>query len=158
MLTQERLKELLSYDPETGVFIWAGNQFPKLTAKVSGNLRKDGYRRIAIDGKDYYAHRLAWLYVYGEFPSNQIDHINRIKDDNRIENLRDVTQNLNQWNRKNPRADNQTGYLGVTFCKKSGKYAARIAANKSYIHLGTFLNAEDASNAYFEHKKIIHAE
>ena len=89
MITQEELKELLDYNPETGLFTW--NVYNNIKNKTTAGTFNDGYIQIKIKQKIYQAHRLAWLYVYGEWPKGQIDHINGIRDDNRIENLRDVT-------------------------------------------------------------------
>lgn len=99
MLTKERLQELLIYNTVTGIFTWKVNR--RGTAKagtVAGRPNNKGYIDISIDGKRYKAHRLAWLYITGSWPENQIDHINRIRDDNRLANLRDVTQSENLRN------------------------------------------------------------
>ena len=101
MLTQQQLKEHLSYDYATGVFINLRNKPGRGggIGSVAGNSNVNGYVYIKVMGKRYMAHRLAWLYHYGEWPVNEIDHINNIKDDNRICNLRDVTHSENQQNR-----------------------------------------------------------
>ena len=106
-LTQERLKELLHYDPETGVFRWKVDR-PKgvKIGNKAGTLDQDGYRKISLDGKRFYAHRLVWLYVHGEFPFDQIDHKNRVPDDNRLVNLRQATSGEN-------RANSKTTHLGM---------------------------------------------
>ena len=91
-LTQKKLQELFNYPMKTGAFIWIGKRRGIKTNNIAGHLNKNGYIHIMIDGKFYYAHRLAWLYVYGHFPKNQIDHINRNRSDNRISNLREVSQ------------------------------------------------------------------
>lgn len=113
MLTVERLKELLHYDPETGVFTWRVNKGPFLAGDVAGrSVAKKKYPRVGIDGERYIASRLAWLYVTGEWPKNVIDHIDRDPLNTRFANLRDTTQSKNMFNRgKN--GNNTTGYQGV---------------------------------------------
>jgi HNH endonuclease/AP2 domain len=136
-LTHARLKEVLSYDAETGVFTRAG--------RVSGTLHRLGYRQIGIDGKIYLAHRLAWFFVNGEWPSGDIDHANLDKDDNRIANLREVTKSENQHNRTK-QANNSTGFKGVW--KKRNRYSADIWAGGKKVRLGTFATPEEAHEAY----------
>jgi hypothetical protein len=113
MLTIERLKELLHYDPDTGMFTWRVNKGPFLAGDVAGRTVKTGkYWRVGIDGKRYIASRLAWLYMTGVWPSYDIDHINRDRQDNRFCNLRDVTTSQNCFN-TGKRSHNTTGYQGV---------------------------------------------
>lgn len=144
MLTQEKLKELLSYNKDTGVFTWIKTKphMARLIGKNAGTMRKDGYYRAYIDNKRYYLHRLAWLYVYGEFPKT-IDHINQNKSDNRIENLRNVTQTENMRNRKKS-SNNTSGVTGVSYDNKRKKFFAQInIANNGYF-LGYFCTVEEA--------------
>lgn len=143
MLTQERLKELLYYCPETGVFTYLTNRSQNKKNTIAGCLDHD-YLRIRIDNKIYYSHRLAWLYVYGQFPENEIDHKNRIKTDNRIENLRDVFQSCNMRNRPN-RIDNISGIKGVGWSKQKQKWRVRIRKNNKEKHLGLCNNLLDAA-------------
>lgn len=105
---------------------------------------------IKIDLKLYQAHRLAWLYVYGSFPSGEIDHINGIKLDNSIVNLRDVNHSINMKNTKR-RKDNKSGYSGVNF--RRGLYVARVQIDKKRVFLGNFDNAIDAHKAVEEYRK-----
>lgn len=134
-LSQEELKKKLEYFPETGVFIW------RRTGIVAGCVDATNYIKIRFNGKLYYAHRLAWLYVYNEWPIEHIDHINRIKFDNRIENLRKSTHQENQWN-KPVRIDNFLGVKGVSV--KGSKFQVRINGRV----IGTFSTIEEASGAY----------
>jgi hypothetical protein len=99
-LTAERLRELLDYDPQTGNLIWRQKAHGRPAGEVAGCRTSRGYWRVGVDRVEYKAHRLVWLHVYGEWPSKQIDHINRNACDNRIENLRDVTASENLVNRR----------------------------------------------------------
>ena len=159
LITQELLKEKLHYDKDTGIFTWTDSKLnnSKVRGKQAGNIDKyNGYRRIAmkLDGKARFfkAHRLAWLYVYGEFPKLTLDHINHDKTDNRISNLREVTQRENHRNRS-MRKDNTSGYNGVSFNKKAGKYEARVGANGRLMFLGYFEKAEDAAQVAKESRE-----
>lgn len=138
MLTQAKLKEVLHYDPETGVFTW---KVPIANCirvgAVAGSKDSYGYHKIAIKGKTYKAHRLAWLYTHGKFPEEAIDHINGIRDDNRIANLRAVTAQENQRNQKKY-VHNTSGVVGVHWHKRHKKWNARIFADNKRIHLGSF--------------------
>jgi hypothetical protein len=130
---------VLDYDPETGVF----------TRKKNGNSRFStnsvGYTQIGIDGHNYRGHRLAWLYVYGEWPRDQIDHINGARTDNRITNLRESSQAENCGNVARHR-DNKSGFKGVFPFRK--KWAAQICRDGVKKHLGTFETPEAAHAAY----------
>jgi len=147
MLTQKRLKELLNYDPETGVFTWISRRGSKAAGSVAGTPHyKQGYIRIKIDGEMYSAHRLAWLYVYGEWPKHETDHINHDRQDNRIENLRSVTRHQNARNRT-LRSDSTSGVVGVNWFKRNQKWGARIFKNGKFVFLGLFERFEDAVEA-----------
>ena len=152
LITQELLKERLHYDKDTGVFTWTDSKLNsnKMRGKKAGTLSKVGYVSIGltIETKThlYSAHRLAWFYVYGEFPKLQLDHINHDRLDNRISNLREVTNKENQRN-VSMRKDNTSGYSGVWFNKVRKKYQAGIRVNYRRIHLGCFEKIEDAAKA-----------
>ncbi len=146
-ITQERLKELLHYDPDTGVFLWIKKNSRKISiGKVAGHIDKQGYWVIGIDKKQFFAHRLAWLYVFGEFPNGLIDHMNRNKTDNRIHNLRVATNSENGQNHKIQK-NNTSGITGVFWCKKAKKWRARVKINKKYKNLGSFHTMEEAKEA-----------
>lgn len=164
MLTQERLKELLHYDPETGVFtrikkILGGNLDGSVGVSLTGrDYRKgEGYLRICIDYKSYRCHRLAWLYMTGEFPKNQLDHIDLNKKNNKWENLREATNSQNHMNMAKT-YKNTSGFKGVSWCKKAKKFRAHIKHNKKFIHIGLFDNAEAANDAVMERRKVLHGE
>jgi hypothetical protein len=145
MITAEHLRELLEYDPVTGNFVWKVRHERVLAGAIAGGISSKGYRKIKIDGRAYSAHRLAWLYVYGEWPADQIDHINRQKADNRIANLRPATNAQNQANRLR-RCDNNSGYRGVGH--RGGRWQACIQLDGRNTCLGTFGTPEEASAAY----------
>jgi len=143
MKNQNELKELLEYDPETGVWTWlVSRNGTKGIGSVAGYIQQ-GYRRIKINGKDYRAARLAHLYMTGEWPENEIDHENRIKDDDRWENLRPATRLENNRN-QGIRKDNTSGHKGVYWHKQRKKWVAQIVVNRKKIHLGYFDNLEEA--------------
>jgi hypothetical protein len=104
----------------------------------------------------YKAHRLVWLYVNGAWPTHSIDHINGIRDDNRIENLRDVPQKVNGENRRQAQRNNQSGYLGVSWNRSRGKWAASIRTDRRLKHLGWFDSPEEASEMYLSAKRRMH--
>lgn len=156
-LTQARLKELLHYDPETGVFTWrAGscNRWPT-PGRVAGTPDGKGYLMVAIDGQRYKCHRLAFLYMAGKLPDAQVDHISGAVADNRWDNLRTATQSQNMQNRK-VRVDNSSGYPGVNWNSAVRKYIARICVGGVRQYLGCFDDAEEAGKAYLEAKARLH--
>ena len=132
--------KVLRYEPDTGLFFW------KATNKIAGSKKVDGRIHIVVGGEAYKAHRLAWLFVHGSFPRNQIDHINHICDDNRIVNLRDVTNQENQRNARRSKA-NVSGVTGVYWHKASQKWLAQIRIDMKDLHLGLFDNKSDAIKA-----------
>lgn len=157
MITQERVFEMLFYDKNTGNFIW--NQSKNNKAKIgtiAGSLDAYGYLVVTIDNGRYKLHRLAWLYLHGEMPKHQIDHINGIKTDNRIENLRDVTGFSNQQNRQFKQRNNKSGYTGVCFNKEMNKWQSQIKVNGKCKYLGLFDTAELANERYLEAKREMH--
>jgi hypothetical protein len=157
-LKQSDLHELLFYDPLTGVFTWSKNRRGVITNKSLGTDNGFGYLRITVLGKSYYAHRLAWLYVYGEFPKNQIDHINGNKNDNRIENLRDVSNFDNAQNKINATSKSKSQLLGVSWHKKANKWQAHICLYKIRKYLGLFETKELASQAYLKEREKFNYE
>ena len=156
MITQKRLKELLDYDPETGVFTWrVGRTGTAKNGSVAGSFDSDGYSQIKVDNRLYKSHRLAWLYVHGEFPLHQIDHINRVRTDNRIENLRPAT-NLENHQNQSKRRDNTSGVVGVYWHKRDRKWQASIRLNGRHIHIGCFDTIEKAAAARTRAKAKLH--
>jgi hypothetical protein len=153
-LTQARLKELLHYDPETGVFTWREFRRGKAVAgSVAGSLNPTGYIHIYVDNNPYKAHRLAWLYTNGAWPEKFIDHINGVRDDNRLCNLRAVTNQENVCNIKNARSDSTTGLLGVG--ARRNKFVATVRHKGQRFFLGYFDTAEEAYAAYLVKKREV---
>jgi len=149
MLTQSRLKEVLSYDPETGKFVRKVSRSNSVkVGSVAGTLSPLGYTQIRVDGKRYLAHRLAWLYTHGYFPENQIDHLNGIRNDNRIKNLREVSNACNLQNTK-IRSDNTSGFPGVYWHKQRRKWGAYIQIQGKPYHLGLYDTALGAALARY---------
>lgn len=149
-LTQERLKELLHYCPDTGVFTWIVSKSKNIhVSDVAGCINSRGYRQIRIDGKTYKASRLAWLYMESYFPEHHCDHINRIKDDDRWENLRHVSHKCNMRNRGVLKS-NSSGITGVVWRKQILKWGAQIALNKKQIYLGCFETKTEAVKARWD--------
>lgn len=154
MLRQEYLKEVLNYNPETGIFVWKQSLGRRIhIGDIAGSLNK-GYVRIKINKKHYKAHRLAWLYMTGSWPEFEVDHINHIRHDNRFENLRDITHQENQFNRSEQK--NTSGYVGVYWEKQRNEWRARISVNGKKIHLGFFTDKEEAAKAYHDAKEKYH--
>lgn len=148
-LTQERLKELFKYDPETGLFtrLVSTNNRVKI-GDVAGNARADGYIKIRVDFDMHYAHRLAWLYMTGEWPTQKIDHISGNKSDNRWKNLRDVSIATNAQNI----APGDGAFL------KKGRWTSIIMAKGKTIPLGSYQDKWRASAAYLTAKVLCHPD
>lgn len=156
-LTQEELKRLLHYDPETGVFTWRVKPAQRVAiGTVAGCLHSRGYWRVSIQGKIRRSHRLAWLYIHGYLPVSGIDHINGVKSDNRLANLRLANLSENGQNQRRAQSDGTSGYLGVSYHKKRKKWRSQICIEGRYIHIGFFPTAEKAHDAYVTAKRELH--
>lgn len=149
MLTVERLKSLLTYDPDAGRFFWKASPRRRAIDGEAGTVNTGGYRQICIDQKIYKAHRLAWFYAYGVWPKNQIDHINGQRDDNRLGNLREADFSQNQANAKK-RALSENPAKGVTLHKASGLWNARVTKGRRVVYCEYFSSIDDAKSAYKE--------
>lgn len=157
-LTQSLLMDALDFNPETGVFVWKKPTSNRVRAgRVAGRVTVIGYVAIGIYGKLYSAHRLAWLWVYGEWPKNELDHIDHNRQNNAINNLRNVTRSQNNENRITAQSNNIVGLLGVSFLKDTRKYQARIQINGKQKKIGYFPTAEEAHAAYVKEKRANHA-
>lgn len=145
MITQGCLKELLHYDPETGVFTWVAPSGRRAKiGDVAGWASGRGYLGIRINRRAYYAHRLAWLYVHGAWPAQDIDHVNGVRSDNRLANLREATRSQNLANTR-PR---RSAPKGTWLHRETGKWCAAITVNGRLRHLGLFASRDDAHAAY----------
>ena len=157
-LTAEMLREILHYDTDTGVFTWKVSLSSTGLANSEAGCRvSDGYLRIRVHKVLYLAHRLAWLYHFGEWPKDQIDHVNRVRSDNRISNLRNATDKQNRQN-MSLAVNNTTGHTGITWHKPAGKWQARIKHNRKHFHLGLFDDLEDAVAARKAAEKLYWAD
>ena len=159
-----RLKEIMKYDPDTGVFIYlvnrgrqrkAGDTVGFVSQKSFHN--GGGYRIIAVDEREYAAHRLAWFYHYGTWPDEFIDHINGLRDDNRISNLRIATRSQNMANRSK-QSNNTSGLKGVSFNKRARKWVSCIQKEGKYIYLGLHETKERAYSVYCRAAKEMFGE
>lgn len=153
MIAKDRLAVLLSYDPITGIFVRARNNGTAKSGDIAGWKEPHGYIKISVDGKKYYAHRLAWLYITGEWPSLGIDHINGVRNDNRWTNLREADQTKNLQNQRIGKG--KAKLLGVS-SRKNGSFTAEIAVNGKRIYLGIFKDATSAHAAYKTAKLFYH--
>jgi len=146
-LTQKYLKELLHYDPETGIFTRLTKPANRVNiGDIAGSLRPDGYLEIGVKGSRYLSHRLAFLYMTGEFPDKGIDHVNHQRGDNRWNNIRCATQQKNMRNASKSKA-NTSGVTGVYWRKDRNRWRAMIKVDNKQIYLGMFIDLEDAANA-----------
>lgn len=158
MITQDRLKELLRYDPETGFFTWVAPTNSRLSkGSIAGHKQKDGYIVIKLDGKSYRAHRLAFLYIDGIFPEVWVDHINGSRNDNRFSNFRKASISENMFNAGLAKT-NKSGIKGVYCNANEGKWKAQIRANGSVHHIGTFTDIQEASAAVSKYRAMLHGE
>lgn len=160
-VTPARLREVLHYDPATGIFTWRYSRKgrPGKAGAVAGSVCDRGYRYICIDRIKYLAHRLAWLYVHGEWPACEIDHRDGVRGANWIGNLRPATSTMNKQNQRRARVDNLSGgMLGVSIQRDNGdvRYRARIMVQGKEIGLGRFDSPEAAHAAYVEAKRRLH--
>lgn len=160
LVTQARLRELLHYSPETGAFTWLAKASPQSRIQPgdpAGSVCGKGYILITVDGKQYKASRLAWLYMTGEWPAAEVDHGNRVKTDDRWVNLSDVGHVGNMLN-KSTHSNNSSGYPGVRYNEKDKRWVAYFMVNKVRRHVGSFLTAEEAWAARHQAREAAVAE
>jgi len=171
-ITAELVRQLLDYDPDTGIFRWrarpsfmfSSGRSPagaaalwnwKHAGKIAGSISKSGYIKIHISPAMLLAHRVAWLYVHGTWPSDQLDHINGDPSDNRIVNLREATQAQNNQNARKPKGGTSK-YIGVSFMKHNRKWRAAISIDGKPHYLGIFDSEIEAHAVYLEAKAKHH--
>jgi hypothetical protein len=143
----ERLSNILNYDPETGIITWKRNIGRARAGKEAGTICEHGYRQLQVEGVRYYAHRLAWFFAYGQWPADQIDHINGDRADNRLCNLRESSQQDNCRNRR-ANHSNQSGIKGIYWDTLNNKWRAQICVAGTNQNLGLFDTKEAAAEAY----------
>jgi len=152
-----RLRELLVYDPEAGVMTRRVRVGCAAAGSPFGTRDGNGYLVGSVGNRLYRLHRLAWLYMTGEWPQGEVDHINGDRADNRWANLRDVSKAENMQNIKRARRDNcATGLLGASLDKRDGRYKAKIGVGGKQKHLGCFATAQEAHEAYLAAKRQLH--
>lgn len=159
-LTAARLREVLHYEPATGIFTWARPTGRRTKpGDIAGSAEGRGYWAIRIETERYKAHRLAWLYQYGEWPQGDLDHINGDRCDNRITNLREASRSTNIQNLRTAKSHNRSGFLGVILDlskKTSKRYTARIVYGGRQHSLGYYDTPEEAHAVYLEAKRKHH--
>ena len=157
VVSRQLLLDVFDYDPDTGVFKWKTSISRKSkVGERAGSVSKHlGYRILRFVNHQEYEHRMAWLYVYGRMPEGDVDHINGIKNDNRICNLREASRSKNMLNLHKPNKNNKCGFLGVH--KVGNRFAARLMVNGKAKHLGCFETPEEAHKIYLEHKSLPNA-
>lgn len=154
-LSQLYLHELITYNPYNGEVRWKVKKSGNTKAgDIVGRLKADGYRGITIDRKEYYLHRIIWMFVYGHFPEAVIDHINGIKNDNRLSNLREATFSQNNQNR-GMLSNNTSGFQGICWIESSQKWRASVGVSGRPKYLGLYLTKEAAFEAYLDAIKKI---
>lgn len=144
-----RLRDAIEYEPRTGILRWRKKRRRVNKGDVAGSAHNLGYIRITFEYRSLFAHRVAWLLIHGEWPTGEIDHINGIKTDNRLENLRLATRLENSRNRKRQK-NNKCGVKGVSLHRNSGKWRAAISIDRKQIIIGEFDSKDEAALAYQE--------
>ena len=155
-ITSELLRSVVRYEPETGAFYWLVDRGPKHVGDRAGTITQQGYRQLTINTIAARANRMAHLYMTGSHPVGQMDHINGDRQDDRWENLRDVTPSMNMQNRKAAQATNKSGLLGVFFLRRKNKWTARLRRRGVDHYIGHFDTPEQAHAAYLAKKRKVH--
>lgn len=156
-VSYERLREVLEYEPSTGIFKWRVDRIRVRPGDIAGKRKKGGYVEICIDGKGYQAHRLAYLYMTGEHPVFFVDHINLDRYDNRWINLRAATNSQNQMNTPK-KSNNTSGFKGVSWHRSEKRWRADIRIDGQKVFLGYFDSPEDGHLAYVSAISVHHGQ
>jgi hypothetical protein len=157
-ISQQRLLEVIEYEPENGIFRWRITKNKRAAVGVvAGNLAVNGYVRIFVDGQSYFAHRLAWFYMTGAWPEAQIDHRDGVRNNNRWANLRCVTNAQNACNSRTP-THNTSGFKGVSWSKVAGKWHAYVKVDGARRNLGMHDDIATAARVVSEARKRLHGE
>ena len=155
-LSAAQARELLDYAPDTGLLTWKATGTGRRSGGEAGNRNTDGYVRTTIKYRAYANHRLAWMIYYGEWPKDQVDHIDGDRSNNRIFNLRQASSAINNQNLRRAHPNNKLGVLGVYYDGVHSKYLAHISVSGKQKYLGRFNSLEEASNAYLAAKRALH--
>ena len=154
-MTHTEISSQIRYHSDGGLFEWVKASGGRRRGTFAGSANKEGYLFVMVNGQKYSAHRLAWFLFYGMWPNGQIDHINRVKADNRIENLRDVSGAINSRNQVDAQSNNKVGVLGVSPARN--KFSASIKKDGIKFFLGSYVTVGEASAAYQRAKRMLHA-
>lgn len=154
-VTARRIRELLTYHTDDGFFYWNIHRGRRSAGQKAGHIPHTGYVVIRIDGQDYAAHRLVFLYLLGRLPAHDVDHINGTRDDNRFINLREVTRTVNMQNLRHAYKNSKSGLLGA-HASPSGRWRATISDDGERVNLGMFDTALAAHLAYVDAKRLLH--
>jgi len=155
-VSADRLKQVFRYDEGAGHLYWVSPASRSVKpGQIAGRKSDNGYRQIMVDNRRYAEHRLVWLWFHGSHPEHEIDHINGVRDDNRIENLRPATKGENQQNIAGARKSNPTGLLGVSY-HAGRRWRAQIRVDGVKHYLGLFPSPEEAHAAYLKAKERLH--
>lgn len=155
-ITCELVRSIYDYNQDTGVLTYKEDRGAMKKGQRAGTYKR-GYLNLNICGKFFQGARVVWLHVHGRWPTGEIDHINRIPSDNRVENLRDVSHRVNMLNQRSTRANNKTGVVGVYYFTREKRFHAQISIKGKMTHLGAFINLDDAAKAYAQAKATHHA-
>ena len=156
-LTLARLREILDYEPDTGHLIWRVRTSNRITVgRIAGSAHCAGYIQVCIDGQMFLGHRVAWFHIQGTWPAFEIDHLNGVRTDNRLVNLRDVPAAVNMQNLRRASTRSRSGILGVSWSHHSQKWTAQISLNNQQRNLGMFDSIEEAQAVYLSEKRRLH--
>ena len=156
MITQAMLKAVAIYDPNTGLFTRRVNASKAKAGTVMNHSRKDGYQTISLFGEKQLAHRMAWLYVHGTYPTNDLDHIDGNPTNNSFSNLREATRTENLQNMRHPRKNRSSPVNGVKWSKKRGKYCVQVVVDRKSYWGGYHESLDDAIEVLLELKEKHH--
>lgn len=153
----DAIRKVLAYDKNTGQFTFSVSGPNRRAGRVAGHVNKvNGYVEVGVQGRKVYGHRLAWLMAYGHFPQAALDHINGVRSDNRIANLRLAHGSINSENVRSASSNGSSGFLGVTFCRQTKRWIAQITVSHKHKTLGRFDTPELAHEAYLKAKRSLH--
>ena len=156
LLTADSLRAMLDYSPSTGLFTWKKNRGSALAGSNAGNINSNGYLTVGLIGGKFRLHRLVWLHYYGHWPVGTVDHLNGLRTDNRLCNLRDVPQCINMQNRRSPSKSNVCGVLGVYWSDRRNGFMASIKLQGKQKRRGPYKTKERAYSAYIDMKRVHH--